>query len=158
MRQLTGKIKVPEGMIEAARKAYLALHVFSGIGDKQATLLTSSTSDEAKMYCRRVLEAALRWQQQNPPKPSIEFVKAVLSTVPYPVALGSNTCEVAEEWIRYMYEDPQPEVPPEVDNLLWGEWQKQQGIPEQLNGWLPMESHNAQILEAFRRGKECGKR
>jgi hypothetical protein len=45
------------------------------------------------------------------------------------------------------------EAPKEIENLLWGDWERSNGIPDHCELWLPIESHNNQVIEAFRRGQ-----
>ena len=51
---------------------------------------------------------------------------------------------------------PEPEVPEEITNLLWGDWHKNAwpDLVEPRTGFAPFESHNAQVLEAYRRGQK----
>ena len=46
------------------------------------------------------------------------------------------------------------EIPEEIAIFMWGKWQKSRGLPESCDGWMPLETHNAQVIEAYRRGKE----
>jgi hypothetical protein len=82
------KIKVPDGMMQAGRAVY------SGY----------VTAEEG---ARRILEAALRWQRDNAPLPSAEFVAEFMKlgwSVP-PLALRDFGCRYA----RCMYDAPEPE-------------------------------------------------
>ena len=84
------KIEVPEGMLGAA-----------------VSVLPKCHCDECITGTRTVLEAALRWQRDNAPLPSAEFVAEFMKlgwSVP-PLALRDFGCRYA----RCMYDAPEPE-------------------------------------------------
>jgi hypothetical protein len=90
------KIKVPKGMLEAA-------HVCC---DEQVI---------SKSVCPFILEAALRWQSENPPMPTTEQIWGCgLSVGNEDHKSATEGCRaVAVEWIRRMYDAPEPKVPEE---------------------------------------------
>ena len=91
------KIKVPDGMLAAVKR------------------LTTSKPDSVWTSEER-LEAALRWQKNNAPPPSAEFVAEFMKlgwSVP-PLALRDFGCQYA----RCMYDAPEPEESEESAALL----------------------------------------
>jgi hypothetical protein len=91
------KIKVPDGMLAAVKR------------------LTTSKPDSVWTSEER-LEAALRWQKNNAPPPSAEFVAEFMKlgwSVP-PLALHDFGCQYA----RCMYDAPEPEESEEIADLL----------------------------------------
>jgi len=91
------KIKVPDGMLAAVKR------------------LTTSKPDSVWTSEER-LEAALRWQKNNAPPPSAEFVAEFMMlgwSVP-PLALHDFGCQYA----RCMYDAPEPEESEEIADLL----------------------------------------
>jgi hypothetical protein len=91
------KIKVPDGMLAAVKR------------------LTTSKPDSVWTSEER-LEAALRWQKNNAPPPSAEFVAEFMKlgwSVP-PLALRDFGCQYA----RCMYDAPEPEESEEIADLL----------------------------------------
>lgn len=126
------KIIVPEGMLRAACR----------VG------MTTATDAEP------ILEAALRWLSENRQDMSPALLKTIKGDVSYLAINETNIYEIVNAAIKRMFLAPEPEVPEELENLIWGEWQVKHGVPEHTAGWLPIESHNAQILEAYRRGQK----
>lgn len=89
MTEQAKKIKVPEGMLEAADKAWKAsIEVYP---------ITSA------------LEAALLWQRQNAPVP----IDDQLADISWPHKTGKSFYDVQREviglWIRRMYDASEPE-------------------------------------------------
>ena len=130
---MDGKIKIPDGMLEAALK---------------------SAGPDNSNYIRAaaVLEAALEWLSENPISPPLTELQILL---PF-VSIHANETSVQSllrKFQQRMFLEPNEEIPEEIENLIWGEWQKSRGLPEVLNGWATIDSHNAQVLEAYRRGK-----
>lgn len=80
---------VPEGMLDAAMRASME----AGLGIGPSTEL------------RVVLEAALRWQKENPPVPTDDFVEEVIRE-----HSRTNVKWSCVEWVRRMYDAPEPEV------------------------------------------------
>lgn len=85
------KIVVPEGMLDAAMRASME----AGLGIGPSTEL------------RVVLEAALRWQKENPPKPTDEDLWKIAGDHDHVRPL--LTQEYCKEWIRRMYDSSEPE-------------------------------------------------
>jgi hypothetical protein len=91
------KIKVPEGMLEA-------------VYEKRSRTFCITDAQNIKV----ALEAALRWQRDNAPLPSAEFVAEFMKrgwSVP-PLALRDFGCRYA----RRMYDAPEPEEKQEIDH------------------------------------------
>jgi hypothetical protein len=126
---MSAKVKVPEGMQEAigdAIKPFLNLSYPYGV---------------AKIAC----EVALLWQRENARKlltdEVIRRVAEICSVTPPPNLNGDATRTRFAAILRVIYGEPEPEVPPEIADLL--------------KPW-PCE-HNKPIIEAFRRGQKAGK-
>jgi hypothetical protein len=126
------KIEVPEGMLGAA-----------------VSVLPKCHCDECIAVTRTVLEAALRWQRDNAPLPSVEFVAEFMKlgwSVP-PLVLRDFGCRYA----RCMYDAPEPEIPEAIKELFW---ERKDEYPTEADR-IATEGHNAGILEAFRRGQQA---
>ena len=80
---------VPEGMLDAAMRASME----AGLGIGPSTEL------------RVVLEAALRWQKENPPVPTDDFVEEVIRE-----HSRTNVKWSCVEWVRRMYDAPEPVI------------------------------------------------
>lgn len=146
-------IEIPEGMIRAAEQAY---------------------SDTGKI--KRSVEAALRWQSENPPVPTEEQAQSIRKEVYfYP---GDHRALMAK-WVRRMYLAPEPELvwyrkvgdeyipfTPDaetdateaVKDLLVSDkpmYDDSFGVcPPIPFGKFPTAIVNAMIIRAYRRGKE----
>ena len=122
------KQRVPEGMLEAAMRA--SMDTGLAIGPSTELLVP--------------LEAALRWQSENPPVPTDEQAKELWHR---PRVLGNSepfAKVITRDWIRMMYAEP--EVPEAVRDLLFlGDGKC---LVERKQEVL-----NAKILEAYERGK-----
>jgi hypothetical protein len=119
------RVEVPEGMLQAGRAAY------SGY----------VTAEEG---ARRILEAALRWQSENPVVPTdsqaYELSGIGISTDKRSISRTGivTTQGIVEEWQRRMYLAPEPEVPEEVKDLMY------------KGGEMEVDKR---IIEAYRRGR-----
>jgi hypothetical protein len=97
-------LKVPEGMLKAAIDA--------------AWRSADVSVEHVTPYVQVGIEAALRWQKDNAPRPSIpqaqDILKGgswqVMSTTPQQFAVA------CQGWVRRMYDDPEPEVPEDECN------------------------------------------
>jgi hypothetical protein len=92
------------------------------------------------------IEAALRWMSQNPIVPTeTQMLNMRQETGDDSMTHDYNERAVflATEWQRRMFLAPEPEVPSEVGDLLWD------------NDHIPNEKINADIIEAFNRGKKA---
>jgi len=129
------KIKVPDGMLKAVLAGEHA----------------GCTSWAQKHYLT-VLESALRWLSENPIVPTIEQLKAINAAwhEGNHLALGTGeTSFVLIEFQRRMFLAPEPEIPPEIKDLL---------SPTCQNLWEPSrKEYDAAVLEAFNRGRRLGK-
>jgi len=91
---------------------------------------------------------------KNPIVPTNEQVKKMKDDLhpnfaPNYVCFGSGDFEDgAVEWQRRMFLSPEPEIPEEVEDLLWGEYE------EVGHG----NEANAKIIEAYRRGRASGEK
>jgi len=138
------KIKVPEGMLEAAMRASLE----AGLAIGPSTEL------------RIPIEAALRWLSENPIEPSLEQ-SAILRDLACVVSAGYGTHDptaaaaaaVAMEWQRRMFLAPEPEVPEEISidaEILYQDTMHR----KQAEATSLLEKA---LLEAFNRGKATRK-
>ena len=129
------KYVVPEGMLKAVQ-------------DKIRQEITQGPSN-SQDYFVTIIEAALRWQSENPPVPTDAQLDALMEEF---VEQCTETCSnryIPVEWIRRMYLVPEPEEPESVDavkDLMFG-------IPYTGNNTASEQAHNFAILEAYRRGK-----
>lgn len=100
---MSGKrIVVPEGMLNAAARDFQR--------NQCKPMLTQIWS---------AIEVALRWQSENPPVPSESQMRSVQEHVgQYP----GNFRLYASEWVRRMYDAPEPEVPQEMLEIFWAEY------------------------------------
>jgi len=129
---MDGKIKVPDGMLQAGRATY------SGY----------VTAEEG---ARRILEAALLWLSKNPIVLTEEHTEKILKDMESNCQFPANDifCIFVEKWQRRMFLAEEPSVPEEIRDLLWKN-------PFNVNG---VELHslaeplNESIVEAFRRGQ-----
>lgn len=118
------KIKVPEGMLKAAREA------------TRQWLLTEVA-----------LEAALRWLSENPIVPTDEqYSDLSAELVKYNYSLPSMKF-AAIEWQRRMFLASEPEIPEEVrDFHAWAE--------VYFGSHPELENIKDNFMKAYRRGKE----
>ena len=125
---------VPEAGLKAAAKATTSL---GGRLDEQDV--------------ESILEAFIRWQSEKTPVPTEEQIAAYAKDL-FPVfgleaATRSKIPGFAEWWVRRMYLAPKPEVPEEINDLLW-----------QRDDLASMrkERFDQVIIEAYRRGHKAG--
>ena len=130
------KIIVPEFVLKAVSDAWNATKT----GDRV-------THNIAEAVCRAISE--------NPIVPTQQQASEMWQVY---VGLRGNAVDsiagCMAEWQRRMFLAPEPEVPEEISNLMWSDWQRQLGLPQTLGSWAPLESHNSQVIEAFRRGQK----
>ena len=101
------------------------------------------------------LEAAIRWQAENPAVPTPEQGREIRAVWDHVDRLkDASMCDFVEticrEWQRRMYLAPEPEALEEVKDLLWGEV----GGTSQTSSAILAPSHNLQVVEAYRRGQK----
>jgi len=120
------KINVPEGMLNVA---------MDSAAKNNVSLLTL----EQKMYA--VLEAALLWQRENAPVPSID------DCIELEPRIGSSELQdFARAWIRRMYDAPELGIP------VWtAKDSRLREPPDKLADMI-----NAAITEAFLEGQKAG--
>jgi hypothetical protein len=115
---------------------------------------------------RQILEAALRWWSENPIMPKDDQLDEMICDNPIIMKFISDEAEDSEldaavdkyrvlfsvmlhslmsEWQRRMFLAPNPEVPEAVKDLL---------LPCDTVIQQPAKDRNADILEAYRRGKK----
>ena len=96
------------------------------------------------------LKAFIRWQSENPPRPTpevtAEFLSGVWKGVP-----GLALRDFAEYWIPSMYLTPKPSFPEEIKDLLYAGGVA--SLTDILAG-VPRGELDRVILEAYRRGQE----
>lgn len=125
------KIKVPEGMLEAS-------------------LIQDTDSDRA--VATIILESALRWLSENPIAPTHQQVQAIANSNVY---YTEDVSKWIAEWIRRMFLDSEPEIPEEIHNLLWSE--RESSEPSETSVSIhARKMHNAEVIEAYRRGQKAG--
>lgn len=131
------RIVVPEEMLKAAARAYGDAEPGRTIGPSVVGMIAP-------------LEAALRWQSENPQTPDEKWLVAYANTFKggFPIIEAQWTLRYKAfiyEWIaRGMYVAPElevPEVPEEIKDLL-----------EPVNDYHPTPSADFRIIEAYRRG------
>jgi hypothetical protein len=119
---------VPEGMLKAASDVF-----------------SRCRTDGA--HLNFALEAALRWQSENPPCPTDEDLEVLQRDAEGSVDLGfARRKWYTVEWIRRMYLAPEPEVLEEIKDLLY----------DPKDGPTKVGRNDA-IIEAYRRGQKEGK-
>ena len=125
------RIRVPDGMVRAVWDRWESQSDFQMIPRRAFFELT--------------LETALKWLSENPIFPNMEECGKLHRDYLY-------FTQMFEAWQRKMFLEPDPDEP--IDRLLWGDYERKQGVPEVLNGWAVIDSHNNQVREAYRRGRE----
>lgn len=127
------KIVVPEGMLEAVRKA-LCAGWFSGV----LNLSANAPGTVYRMHSQVALDAALLWLSENPPLPTEAQCNEMWR------AADNNGDRYCQEWVRRMFLAPEPEVPQEIKDL-----QRICRFGDEANAEI-----RTVIAEAFRRGQE----
>jgi hypothetical protein len=133
---MSEKIAVPEGMLEAGREAWK-----NGLN-----------SDIPSTLVRHILEAALRYQSNNPAMPTVDQMEKMTGWSKINDDLKIHQCLIVIlAWQRRMYDAPEPEVPEEIRSLqrIRLDWVKDQDDLNRLVTELNVES--------FRRGQESTK-
>ena len=91
------------------------------------------------VHAKVILEAFIAWQSENPPVPTEkQWSEVQFSVASRPIDYQRD---FAVEWIRRMYLAPEPEVPEELKDLLWGFDADRR------------EEHQEDVIEAYRRGR-----
>ena len=123
------KYVVPDGMLEAVNGAW---DRFGGIG----------LNNRIKV----ALEAAIRWQSENPVVPTGEQIRHIFGDyIGKPMTSWSLPSALAT-WQAFMYLAPEPEVPEAVKDLL---------LPTDVeNGFFKPEIMNERLIRAYYRGKD----
>jgi hypothetical protein len=175
-RTVALKIKIPDGMLRAAKSA--------GI------------SQDHPECVRYQLEAALCWLTENPVVPTSEQMDELFEQHSW---LDKDSVRFgAREWQSRMFLDPDPsegfhemkeaidvryrgktitraeadelmgminrcvppvpkadqKVPEAIKSFTWGDFERNCGVPEFVGGGIAViDTHNAQVREAFRRGQ-----
>ena len=104
------KIQVPEGMLNAAWEA-VAAKMRQHSEERQ-------TGHVAELHVARIaIEAALRWQSENPPVPTDEQMDALTNEVPYDDSGNGRIFRVVlDKWVRRM--SLAPEEPDRMSGVL----------------------------------------
>lgn len=136
-----GKIKIPDGMVKASVDKMM-----SRWEDQNDGYRNSSMGVEAEKQLQKnlpvALEAALRWLSENPIVPTLEQTEECRHLHRYEFDPLKPLCvyqQVAVEWQRRMFLVPEPEIPEEIKDLLWGK--------ESL-----LSGENERVIEAYNRG------
>jgi hypothetical protein len=121
---------VPEGMLKAAHEANFSLDA----------------------PVRQIVEAALRWQSENPIVPTQEQYEELHKKWRYDgITKASSAIEfqrICRAWQRQMHLAPEPEVPEDIKDLLMGSaYTPMTGMVELNPEW------DKRIIEAYRRGQ-----
>jgi hypothetical protein len=138
------KYVVPEGMRLAQKKG-----IFSAIQDAgNGAVLNQDDVD------RRGLESAIAWRAENPTRPTLEFCKEMIRNSQALgdadiAALYQFMTTVIIEWQRRMDLAPEVEFSSEIVDLLVSDC----AIIETDSSTI-----NRRVQEAYRRGKEAGKK
>ena len=126
-------MKVPQGMLRAVEIASHADKTFFDAGDAEP-----------------ILEAALLYQRQHLPVPTLEQAECAYNGFNGPHATTIQHCMT--EWVRRMYDAPEPEVPEAVKDLL--PFPKDVVILDQ-GLYRRIKAHLDDVAtEAYRRGRE----
>jgi len=128
------RIVVPDGMLTAAMHA---------IGIPEQYKQTHQVN--------KALEAALRWLSENPIVPTDEQVKAIHHSATEAACTSKSILPFfAIEWQRRMFLAPEPEIPEDIRDLIYGDEVAATGL---VKGGTFDES-NQRVLEAYRRGQK----
>ena len=110
LREIGGRVPkkyvVPEGML----KAVIEHHPSKGNIADDPHLMSTTTLNAC-------LEAAIRWQAENPPKASMKQLQEMFEKVDQGNG-GTYIPSCLEEWIRRMYLAPEPEFNPATKSIL----------------------------------------
>lgn len=130
------KYVVPEGMVNAA--------IESAMGTAGMSLRSGTES---------ILAGALKWLAENPITPTNEeFIRLSKDLLTPEDAKNGNIVSASvlmAEWQRRMFLEPEPEIPDEVDDLIWDMDTPRSSMQD--------ARHNRQIVEAFKRGLKSTK-
>ena len=126
-------VVVPEGMLNAVTNSRI--------------MIPGMHAPWAEDIVLQILEVALRWQRDNPPVPTMEQINSIRQ-----VNLNGPDEDIykpqfyCREWMRRMYDAPEPEVPEEIKDLLH-------------TTIYNMEDNdcNKRIIESYRRGQKSGR-
>jgi hypothetical protein len=136
------KIKVPEGMLDAAKKE------LSDVGFRKDVICYDT---------KRMLESALKWLSENPIVPTaeqvIECAKLADKHVDVIYDSHGHKKNFAMEWQRRMFLAVDTDVP--IIDLIY---HRPSGIPVVLDDSSVSVSDdvNSRIREAYRRGQKAG--
>ena len=144
-------IQVPDGMSKAVDEA---------INKAQQEKVKQSRGSKyyAELQPTEIINitigAALQWLTMTRQDMSPALLKSIRADVPLFTGNETGIYDIVNAALRRMFLAPEPETPDPIKNLLWDDWHKNNtGLPEVINGWLPFETHNEQIKEAYRRGQ-----
>lgn len=137
------RIVVPEGMLKVAIDAAVKS---SGASTIQAS---SRVKAEIEKSFHSALEAALRWQSENPVVPPEQFIHGHIRKG-NGCWLSTTDCIAAiKEWQRRMYLAPESEVPEGIKDML-------ADLDIATSYVTGREQYNKDIIEAYRRGQKTG--
>ncbi len=136
---MSAKIKVPDGMLKAACDPI----VIPG---------SESWSDARVLYAIELLTKALSYQREHPPVPSEQQLGQMSFAGCVALNGNWNGKKLCAEWVRRMYDAPEPEVPEAVKDLL--PFPKDVVILDQ-GLYRRIKAHLDDVAtEAYRRGRE----
>jgi hypothetical protein len=155
------KYAVPDGMLKAAT-----------LGACEGMFL--SQVHQVLLNTERILEAAIRWQSENPQAPTDEQMKKMKSDIRYRVGVHFDDLKLVKEWQRRMYLAPEPEVPEETPEIIrfldermerYSMWMHRamdaviegEPLPERLDWDKAGEKSKVYDDEAFERGQKARK-
>jgi hypothetical protein len=145
------RIRVPEGMLAAVDDA---------IGNARAAKASRSHLSDGNIELwpndikTITLEAALRWQSENPPVPTLEEFDELRAhwhyNQPGQHSASIEFQRICHNWVRHMYDAPEPE-PVDFDKIERYGHISMETMAE--HEWVKAEDYD-RLLEAFRRGQQ----
>ena len=122
------KMKIPDGMLEAARLAHMKYE----------------QTDVGVFLTCRIVEAALRWQRDNAPVPTVEQAQQIADIENRGAVNHAVVKLYMVEWVRRMYDTPELEIPPKVAHLIPIKGVSAEGSIQ----------HTKAVIEAFHIGQQ----
>lgn len=136
------RIRVPDEILKAAKGFWISY-------------THHAPTEPDSEFLRRLLETVLRYISEHPQVPTDEqFGKMVNDLRSMNVLAWENETEwnrskwLCEEWQRRCFVQEEPEIPAEIEDLLWD------GVPSADPTQGVDGLHNTLLLAAFRRGVE----
>lgn len=152
---------VPDGMLKAASNVIKTSHSWipnphGGIDRQCIKCGAIDFSSAGESLCsgippwrlEKLLEAAIRWQAENPRVPTPQQKLEMAFRGPL-----NDVHFLCAEWQRRMYLAPEPKAPEEIQDLLYS---------HTIGGYRPkgtqaLDQIDGRIIEAYRRGQKAGR-